>query len=243
MRSVARQGFEDWFKRQKADIVLLQEIKAQPTQVPTNLLNPMKYHSFWRPADRPGYSGVAAYTRHEPLAVRHGLGVPKIDKEGRVLTLEYDDFIVVNAYFPHSRRDHSRLAFKLEFCKAFGNFVNREKKRGKTLILGGDFNIAPSEIDLKNARANKDNAGFLPEEREWIAKFYKKGFIDCFREFVTDGGHYTFWSRIANARSRNVGWRIDYFLIDEGSRERLRSSRHQPQVMGSDHCPIEVVIT
>jgi exodeoxyribonuclease-3 len=242
MRSIARQGFEDWFLKQKADLVLLQEIKANPTQVPAPLLNPAKYHSFWQPADRPGYSGVAAYSKKEPLAVRYGMGVKEFDTEGRVMALEFANFIAINAYFPHTRRDHSRLDFKLRFCAAFAKYVAKEKKHGKTLLIGGDYNIAPSEIDLKNAKSNKKCAGFLPEERDWIADFYKKGFVDSFREFTPGGGHYTFWSRIANARARNVGWRIDYFLADKESSKRLRAAAHQPEVMGSDHCPVSVTL-
>jgi len=242
MRSIGRQGFGDWFKKQKADVVFLQEIKANPTQVPPDLLNPLKYESYWLPADRPGYSGVAAYSKKEPLDVRLGMGVKEFDGEGRVMTLEFKNFIAINAYFPHTRRDHSRLDFKLRFCAAFEKHVAKEKKRGKTLVIGGDYNIAPTENDLTNAKANKDCAGFLPEERAWIAKFYKKGFIDSFRQFTPEKGHYTFWSRIANARARNVGWRIDYFLIDRDSRERLRAAAHQPSVMGSDHCPISLTL-
>lgn len=243
IRSCSRQGFEKWFGREKADVVCLQEIKARPEQIATSLLNPKKYHSFWHPADRPGYSGVAMYSRVEPLEVRYGIGVKEFDTEGRVITAEFNNHVVINAYFPHSRRDHSRLPFKLEFCEAFAKFCAREKKRGKTVLIGGDYNIAPHEIDLKNARANRDCAGFLPEERAWIAKLHKRGWVDSFREFCDEGGHYTFWSRFPGARARNVGWRIDYFLIDKDSRSRLLSASHQPKVMGSDHCPVLVSIT
>lgn len=242
LRSVSRQGFEKWFEAEAADIVLLQEIKAFPTQISAAMLNPMKYESFWHPAERPGYSGVAAYSRKKPLEVRYGLGKKDIDKEGRVITLEYKNFIVINGYFPHSRRDHSRLPYKLYFCAEFAKHCAREKKRGKTLVIGGDFNIAPNELDLANPKSNRDNAGFLPEERDWIAKFYKKGYIDTFREFTEGNGHYTFWSRRSGARARNVGWRIDYFLIDKESRKRLKKSIHQPQIMGSDHCPLVVTL-
>lgn len=242
LRSVSRFGFKDWFAESKADVIFLQEIKCNPSQVPTDLLNPCKYHSYWLPAEKPGYSGVAAYCKKEPLAVRMGVGVKDIDIEGRVMAVEFKDYIAINAYFPHTRRDHSRLPFKLKFCEEFAKYVAREKKRGKTLVLGGDYNIAPTELDLKNPRSNKDGAGFLPEERDWIARFYKKGFKDAFREFTPGGGHYTFWSRIANARTRNVGWRIDYFLIDKDSAGRLKAASHQPEVMGSDHCPISVTL-
>jgi exodeoxyribonuclease-3 len=242
MRSIARQGFADWFRQQRADVVLLQEIKARPTQVPANLLNPQKYHSFWNPAERPGYSGVAAYCKKEPLAVRYGLGVKEFDQEGRVMALEFENYILINAYFPHTRRDHSRLDFKLRFCAAFAKYVKKERTKGKTLLIGGDYNIAPTELDLKNAKSNKKCAGFLPEERDWIAQVYKKGFVDTFRQFNPGPDHYTFWSRIANARARNVGWRIDYFLVDQDSSARLRASAHQPQIMGSDHCPVSVTL-
>ncbi len=242
LRSCGRQGFEKWFASEKADLVCLQEIKAFPTQISPAMLNPLKYHSFWHPAEKAGYAGVATYSKKRPLDVRYGIGNEEFDREGRVLTCEFANFISINAYFPHTRRDHSRLDFKLRFCAAFLRFCAREKKRGKTLVIGGDFNIAPHEIDLKNARANRDNAGFLPEERAWIAKVHKKGYVDTFREFEKGPGHYTFWSRIAGARTRNVGWRIDYFLVDHESRSRLKASQHQPQVLGSDHCPILLTI-
>jgi exodeoxyribonuclease-3 len=242
LRSCSRQGFEKWFASEAADVICLQEIKAFPTQISTVMLNPLKYESYWHPAERPGYAGVAAYSKKKPLDVRYGIGKEEFDKEGRVITLEYKNFIVINAYFPHSRRDHSRLPFKLKFCAEFAKHCAREQKRGKTLVIGGDFNIAPHELDLANPKSNRDNAGFLPEERNWIAKFYKKGYVDTFREFTEGNGHYTFWSRRPGARTRNVGWRIDYFLIDKDSRNRLKSSIHQPTIMGSDHCPIVVTI-
>src|SRR4051812_30496515 len=164
LRSVSRNGFDNWFSEQKADAICLQEIKVQTHQLTPELLNPGKYHGFFNPAEKPGYSGVAVYTKKEPLAVRHGLGIPKFDREGRVLTLEFANYILINSYFPNSQRDHARLGFKLEFCKAFTKHCARERQSGKTLVMCGDWNIAPEEIDLKNPKANRKNAGFLPEE-------------------------------------------------------------------------------
>lgn len=242
MRSCGGRGFLKWFEKQSADVVCLQEIKVQPEQVPEELRNPQRYHAFWHPAARPGYSGVAFFTKKEPLDVRCGIGHKEIDGEGRVITAEFKNYIVINSYFPNSRRDHSRLPFKLDFCKRFNKFVESERERGKSVLLCADWNIAHTEIDLKNPKSNQKNAGFLPEERAWMSKFLKSGYVDTFRHFTPDPGHYTWWSYRPGVREKNVGWRLDYFLADEDSKKRLRSAHHQPEVMGSDHCPVRLEI-
>nr|HMN69960.1 exodeoxyribonuclease III [Bdellovibrionales bacterium] len=217
-------------------------IKVRPEQLPEELRNPLKYHAYWNPAEKPGYSGTAILSKREPLDVRYGLGVPEFDREGRVTVAEFKDFVIFNSYFPNSQRDHARLGFKLRFCDAFLKAVERERRRGKTVVMCADWNIAHAEIDLKNPKSNKKNAGFLPEERAWMTRFLGAGYVDAFRHFVPDPGHYTWWSYRPGVREKNVGWRLDYFCVDEDSRSRLKSSLHQTKVMGSDHCPVYLEI-
>lgn len=240
LRACARQGFLDWFEREKADVLCLQEIKVLPEQVSDELLHPKRYHSFWHPAEKPGYSGVAIYTRKEPLAVRYGTGRPEIDREGRVVTVEFANHSVVSAYFPNSQRDHARLPYKLAFCEAFLKFCQRERKRGKSLVLCGDFNIAHQEVDLRNPKTNVNNAGFLPAERAWMTGFLQRGYVDSFRHFCQEPGHYTWWSYRPGVRERNIGWRLDYFMVDQDSTSRLRAATHLTEVKGSDHCPVRL---
>ena len=238
IRACAERGFLRWFEAQAADVVCLQEIKARPEQLDEELRRPLGYHAVWHPARRPGYSGVALFSRRSPLAVREGIGNPEIDREGRVLVAEYRGFVLVNAYFPNSQRDHARLGFKLKFCNVMLRFLNRLRRGGKKVIVCGDFNIAHTEIDLRNPKSNQDNAGFLPEERAWLDRFTKHGYIDAFRHFCDEPEHYTWWSYRAGVRERNIGWRIDHFFVGPELRRRMRSAFHQPEVLGSDHCPI-----
>jgi exodeoxyribonuclease-3 len=174
--------------------------------------------------------------------VRYGLGEKTADNEGRVITAEFKNVIVINAYFPNSQRDHARLAFKLQFCKAMHKYCDLQRESGKTVLLCGDFNIAHQEIDLKNPKSNMKNAGFLPEERAWMSQFLKKDYVDTFRHFTNDPGHYTWWSYRPGVRERNIGWRLDYFVADADSKKRLKSSAHLPHVLGSDHCPVTIQI-
>lgn len=242
IRSVQRKGFEDWFSKQKADIICVQEIKAYPHQLEESLLHPLKYHSYWHPAQKAGYSGVAVYSRHEPLDVKYGMGLPEVDNEGRVLLLEYPLFSLINVYFPNTQRDHARLDYKLFFSEEFLKFckakVRSNLKQGRHLIVCGDYNVAHQEIDLKFPKANENNAGFLPAERAWMDRWIEQGFVDTFRHFVKDPGHYTWWSYRPGVRERNIGWRIDYFCVNQEFTDRLGEVVHQSDVMGSDHCPV-----
>ncbi|MGE0528492.1 MAG: exodeoxyribonuclease III [Bdellovibrionales bacterium] len=238
LRACERGGFSAWFKDQAADVVCVQEIKACPEQLEAHVAQPERYHAYWNPAAKPGYSGVAIFARQEPEDVRSGIGDSEVDREGRVLVAEFADMIVINAYFPNSQRDHARLDFKLRFCDRFTQFVHAQRRKGKTLLICGDFNIAHREIDLKNPKSNIKNAGFLPEERAWMTHFLDRGYVDTFRHFNSDPGHYTWWSYRPGVRARNIGWRLDYFLCDRDSADRLKSVVHQTQVMGSDHCPV-----
>lgn len=240
IRSAQSKGFVKWLHDLDADFVCLQEIKAKPEQLNEELLKPKGYTSFWNPAEKPGYSGVAIYSKREPLNVIAGIGVPEFDREGRVLILEYPDFNVISSYFPNSQRDHARLPYKLEFCKQILKYLERERKKGKNTIITGDFNIAHTEIDLKNPKSNQKNAGFLPEERAWMEAFIKNGYVDTFRVFEKGGGHYTWWSNRPGVRARNIGWRLDYAFMNPEHADRLKSAKHLPEVMGSDHCPVVI---
>jgi exodeoxyribonuclease III len=239
IRACGRAGFSDWFAEQRADVVAIQEAKALPEQLEEPLLHPSRYHSYWHPAKKPGYSGVAIYSKKEPLSLQTGIGDPEIDDEGRVLIARYADFTLINAYFPNSQRDHARLGYKLEFCRKILAHAQKRRRAGEHVLICGDFNIAHQEIDLKNPRANMKNAGFLPEERAWMSKFISAGFVDSFRQLNPDARDaYTWWSYRPGVRERNIGWRLDYFAANEELRGRLGKVEHQCHVKGSDHCPV-----
>jgi exodeoxyribonuclease-3 len=238
IRAAWRGGLQRWLRSEQPDVVCLQEVKAHPQQLPGELVRPLGYHSFWHPASRPGYSGLALYTRVEPRSVAYGLGRDEFDAEGRVLFAEFEGFVLVNAYFPNSQRDHSRLGYKLRFCQALGRRLQRLRREGRHVVLCGDYNIAHQPIDLRNPRQNQNNAGFLPQERAWLTRFLRGGYIDAFRHFCDEPGHYTWWSYRPTVRERNIGWRLDYFCVDAGFEAALRGAFHQPAVRGSDHCPV-----
>lgn len=245
IRAAQRGGFLKWFDQQKADMICLQEIKATPDQLDGSLLAPFGYHTVFNPAKKAGYAGTALYTREEPIEVRLGDAIqkfPEFHNEGRIIEARYKKFTLINAYFPNSQREHTRLGFKIEFCNAMLRFCETLRKKGETVILCGDFNIAHKEIDLKNPKANENNAGFLPEERAWMDQFISTGYTDAFRHFCKEGGHYTWWSYRPGVRAKNIGWRLDYFCINEESKDLLVEAQHQTQVMGSDHCPIFIRI-
>lgn len=238
IRACIKKGFFDWFDQAQADFVCLQETKAQMDQLDLTTLSPKGYQSFWHSAEKKGYSGVAVYTKHEPLNVTRGLGDHYHDTEGRVLTLEMKDFVLVNAYFPNSQRDHARLDVKLAFCDAMQEHLDAWVAKGKNVILCGDYNIAHKEIDLANPKTNTNNAGFLPEERAWMTTHLENGYVDAFRKFEQGPDHYTWWSYRPTIRERNIGWRIDYFTVNQDFEDQLKNCFHQPEVMGSDHCPL-----
>lgn len=238
IRSVAGKGFLDWFRDVNADIVCVQEIKANPEQLEQQLKNPHNYHSFWHPAVKPGYSGVAVFSKREPQRVELGLGIPEIDSEGRVLMLDYGEFVLFNTYFPNSQREHQRLGYKLAFCQALHKHLDTFVAQGKHVIICGDYNIAHQEIDLKNPKTNTKNAGFLPEERAWMSQFLGNDYVDLFRQFEKSPGHYTWWSYRPTVRERNIGWRLDYFCANKHLVDQIKSCEHLHKVMGSDHCPV-----
>ena len=243
LRSASGKGFLNWFESSACDVVCLQEIKARPDQLPEELLHPGGHFSVFNPAEKAGYSGVAVFAKTEPVDVWTGLGDPEFDREGRVIGVEFKDLVVVNAYFPNSQRDHARLHYKLRFCEAMLVRLEEIRARGKNVALCGDFNIAHHEIDLRNPKSNRKNAGFLPTERAWMDRLTSAGWVDAFRAFEPGPGHYTWWSYRPGVREKNVGWRLDYFFVNSELTDRLRSSRLRPDVSGSDHCPVELRLT
>jgi exodeoxyribonuclease III len=242
LRSGVRSGFESWLAASKADVVCLQEIKTEE-----DLLGSVwfpGYTAHWFGALRSGYSGVVTLVSSTltPIAVHKGIGDPIIDNEGRVLSVEFEQFEIVNVYAPHSHRELTRLDFKLYFLEKLGEYISGRKDRDKPLVIVGDLNIAHEERDLTNFSANRKNAGFLPQERSWLDGLLNDGYRDAFRVFCDAPGHYTWWSPIKGVRERNVGWRLDYILIDQRLLHSLKSCFHSPEQRGSDHCPVTAVL-
>ncbi|MSR66275.1 MAG: exodeoxyribonuclease III [Pedosphaera sp.] len=239
LRAVLRKGFLDWLDEERPDILCIQESRALPEEV--DQLWPHGYQTHWNCAERRGYSGVVTFTRTRPLSIRLGIGRPEHDTEGRVLTTEFADFFLVNVYVPNSRRDLSRLKYRQEWDRDFLAYLKKLQRR-KPVVFCGDLNVAHTELDLANPKANVRNHGFTPEERAGFGAVVEAGFIDTFREFEKGGGHYTWWSQMSGARARNVGWRIDYFLVSAKLRPKLRGAFIRPKVFGSDHCPVGIEI-
>ncbi len=237
IRAAEKKGLISVIQELSPDIIGLQETKAQPEQLSPELKNIDGYHSYWHSAERKGYSGVAIYSKRKPISVIEGIGEEKYDCEGRVLTLEYETYFFVNIYFPNSGPELQRLPYKLEFNSALHSFVSQLASQ-KGVVICGDYNVAHKEIDLKNPQSNTKNAGFTAEERGWMDHFIDSGFIDTFRIFNQDEGQYTWWSYRFNARTRNIGWRIDYFCVDAESRPRVVDAAILQDIMGSDHCPV-----
>ena len=237
LRAVLRKNFLEFLKAEKPDVLCLQETKCTPDQV--EQLWSARYATYWNCADKKGYSGTALFTKSRPLQVTPHLGMTEHDQEGRVLTAEFADFFLVNVYVPNSKRELTRLAYRQQWDRDFLRFLKRLEER-KPVICCGDLNVAHQEIDLANPKANVHNHGFTPEERAGFTAFVNAGFLDTFREFEKGGGHYTWWSPMSGARARNVGWRLDYFLLSAALRPRLQRAFIRPAVVGSDHCPVGI---
>ncbi len=237
LRAVLRKNFLEYLAAEDPDILCLQETKAQPENV--EQLWPATYTTYWNSAQKKGYSGTVVFTKTRPVAVTRGIGVTEHDGEGRVVTAQYDDFFLVNVYVPNSQRELTRLPYRQKWDQDFLRYLKKLERR-KPVIFCGDLNVAHTEIDLANPKSNMKNHGFTPEERAGFSAIIKAGFIDSFREFEPGGGHYTWWSPMSGARARNVGWRIDYFLLSAALRPRLKRAFIQPQILGSDHCPVGI---
>lgn len=235
LRACVNKGFLDSFAAIDSDIFCLQEIKLQEGQIHLDLEG---YQQYWNYAVKKGYSGTAVFTRLTPLSVQYGLGQPEHDQEGRVLNLEFEDFYLVNVYTPNSQRGLARLEYRMEWEDAFREYL-KELDSKKPVIICGDLNVAHKEIDIKNPASNRKNAGFTDEERAKMTELLNQGFIDSFRHFYPDKKDaYSWWSYFRNARERNIGWRIDYFLVSDRLKESLTDAAILPEIMGSDHCPV-----
>ena len=239
LRAIEKKGFTDIVNELDADIISLQEIKAMPEQLPESVRNLEGYEAYWFPAKRKGYAGVCTYTRIKPLNVIYGMDIPEHDLEGRVLTLEFDDFFLVTAYFPNAQHGLLRIDYKLQFNSDIHNFLDRLAEK-KSVVICGDLNVAHKPIDLANPKQNEKNPGYSAPERAWMDTFINAGYIDTFRKFNQEPGQYSWWSYRFNARSRNIGWRIDYFCVDPASEGRVKDAAILDHILGSDHCPVSL---
>lgn len=242
LRAALGKGFLDVLAAYDADIVALQEIKLQIDQLPKDILELKGYQQFWHPAEKKGYAGTAILSKNAPLQVHYGIGVEDIDREGRVLTLEFNDYFLINTYFPNAQPGLKRMDFKQHFNRAMLAYMNSLRQE-KTVVLCGDLNVAHKEIDLARPKENRQNPGFSDEERAWMDSFIAAGYVDTFRKFCPDPGQYTWWSYRSNARERNIGWRIDYFVVDAASSNRVTDAAIHSDIFGSDHCPVSIRFT
>ena len=239
LRACVGKNFMEFFQEIDADIFCIQESKLQEGQIALDLPG---YHQYWNYAEKKGYSGTAIFTKQEPLSVAYGIGTPEHDKEGRVITLEFDNFYMITVYTPNSQNELARLPYRMEWEDAFRAYL-KHLEETKPVVVCGDLNVAHKEIDLKNPKTNRKNAGFTDEEREKFTVLLDSGFIDTFRYFYPDvEGIYSWWSYRFQARAKNAGWRIDYFLISKCLENNLKSTHIHTDILGSDHCPVECVL-
>ena len=238
LRACVGKEFEQQFKDLDADFFCLQETKMQAGQLDLSFPG---YESYWNYADKKGYSGTAIYTKHKPLSVTYGIDIDEHDHEGRVITLEMDDFYLVTVYTPNSQDGLRRLDYRMKWEDDFQAYLHRLDEK-KPVIVCGDMNVAHQEIDLKNPKTNRKNAGFTDEEREKMTQLLSNGFIDTFRTLYPEQVTYSWWSYRFRAREKNTGWRIDYFLISERLKDRLEDAKIHTEIMGSDHCPVEIIL-
>ena len=239
IRACVNKGFIDFFEKINADIFCIQETKCQPDQIELEFDG---YKSFWNSAEKKGYSGTAIYTKKEPISVKYGIGIEEHDKEGRVITLEFDNFYMVDIYTPNSKRGLERLDYRQVWEDEIRKYLLKLNET-KPVVMCGDLNVAHKEIDLKNPKTNRGNAGFTDEEREKMTELLDAGFIDTFRYLYPDKEEaYSWWSYMGRAREKNVGWRIDYFIVSKDINNKIKDAKIHPEIMGSDHCPIELDI-
>lgn len=243
LRAIMKKGFVEWIDDFKPEIVCLQETKLQGDQIPPEINDLKEYEKYYSFAERKGYSGVAVFSKKKPDKVETKLGIERFDNEGRNLIIHYKEFTLINIYYPNGQMSKERLDYKLAFYDAFLDFANSLLQKGKKLIICGDFNTAHHEIDLARPKENENTSGFLPIERAWMDKFVKNGYIDTYRMFVKEAGHYSWWDYKTRARERNIGWRIDYFFVSKNFKDKIQKSFILEDVMGSDHCPVGIEIS
>jgi exodeoxyribonuclease-3 len=240
IRAALRKGFGEWLTNDSPDILCLQETRIQPGQLSENMSQPEGYEAYWHSAEKKGYSGVATLCRARPESVRLGLGNPRFDVEGRVLITQHAGFTLLNVYFPNGRRGRERVAYKIDFYDSLLSRCDMLRAQGHRLIVCGDYNTAYQAIDLARPKENQKTSGFLPEEREALHRWLTRGFVDVYRHLHPVAEEYTWWTYRFNARARNIGWRIDYFLVAEDLLPHVESAGILGSVNGSDHCPIEL---
>ncbi len=238
LRAVVKKNFFEYINDENPDIIGLQETKLQESQIPKEISDLDGYHKYWNSAERKGYSGVALFSKIKPNKISYSMGEERFDKEGRTIIAEYDNFILINCYFPNGQKDDVRLQYKLDFYDRMLEIMEEITAEGKPLIVCGDYNTAHKEIDLKNPKSNEKRSGFLPIERKWLDKVFSLGYVDTFRKFNTEPGQYSWWSYRFNARKNNAGWRIDYFIVNKYAENFLENAFIKQDVQGSDHCPI-----
>jgi exodeoxyribonuclease-3 len=243
IRAAEKKGFVDWLLASDADLVAVQETKAHPGQLSTALLNPPGYQAVWNSAEKKGYSGTGLYSRHPPLNVIAGLNNPRFDTEGRCLIHEFEPFVFFNIYFPNGGRGPEWVAHKLAFYRRFLEVAQGYMQAGHSVVVTGDFNTAYAEIDLARPRENVTHSGFMPEERAGLGEFFQAGLIDTFRYLHPDTVKYSWWDMVTRARERNVGWRLDYFMVSPDLKARILAADIHETVLGSDHCPISLVLS
>ncbi len=240
VRAIEKKGFLDWVDQIAPDVLCIQETKAHFEQLPDTLKDIDGYHGYWHSGERKGYSGVATFSKKEPLHVQYGLGIEKYDKEGRVLITEFEDFLLYNIYFPNGQKDEHRLQYKLDFYDDLLEILNEQVASGVNVLVGGDWNTAHQEIDLANPKANQNNSGFMPVERAQIDTYIENGYVDTFRLFHDEPERYSWWTYRFGARQRNIGWRIDNFFTNQDFIENIADADIHEDVMGSDHCPVSI---
>ncbi len=242
IRAIAKKNLLAWMKEVSPDILCLQEIKAMQAQLAPELRSPQGYYAEWNSAERPGYSGVATFSKEKPLVVKRSCGIRAFDCEGRMLEIDYPEFTLLNIYFPNGKSGDVRLKYKMDYYDAALDYFMKLRKKKKKLVICGDYNTAHKEIDLARPKENSKISGFLPQERAWMDKLVQHGFIDTFRVFNQEPGQYSWWDIRTGARERNVGWRIDYHFISEDLKPNLDEAFILPEVTGSDHCPVGIIL-
>ena len=240
IRAAGRKGFLGWLYSESPDILCVQETKASPDQLSQDFQQPQGYHAYWNYPEKKGYSGVATFTKEEPLTVHYDLGTEGFDVEGRIIVTEYPSFTLLNVYFPNGKKDETRLKYKLDFYELALEFVERIKEKNNRLIICGDVNTAHREIDLADPKRNENISGFLPVERAWMDRLVAHGYVDTFRHFNKEADQYTWWDQRTRARERNIGWRLDYIFVSEDLLSSLTKAFIMSEVIGSDHCPVGI---
>ncbi len=241
-RAIIRKNAFNWVQDIQPDVLCFQEIKVQLDQISDEEAMIEGYHAVWNPAERKGYSGVVTFHKTEPLEVEKGIGIDKFDSEGRVILSKFEDYYLYNIYFPNGGSENKRVPFKLEFYEILLIICDELHEAGKNIIITGDFNTAHNEIDLANPKSNEKNTGFLPEERVWIDTYLDHGFVDAFRELYPEREDYTWWTYRYNARKKDIGWRLDYFLVSEGLMDKVEDVVIHSDILGSDHCPVSLIL-